>query len=199
MTTVCIYARVSTAGQDPFNQVERLKAVCVARGYTVFNTYVDVASGAMARRPKLDAMLKMAQLKMFDRVMCTKLDRMARSTINLLEVMQKLDNYHVAVEFLDQPIDTVTPAGRMVLTVLGAMAEFERELISDRTKDGLRHAASQGRYGGRPKRELTPYQREKAIRILAENPDISISALCGQFDGISRSTLTALLRKEGII
>lgn len=196
---VALYARVSTPGQDPDNQVNRLLDIAKARDYAEYKTYIDVASGAKARRPALDRMLDDAKHRQIDKIICTKLDRMARSTINLLEVMTQLDNYGVPVEFLDQPIDTGTPAGRMMLTVLGAMAEFERELISDRTKDGLERAKKEGRKGGRPKRVLTDYQRRKALQLVADNPQISIAELCGHFEGISRQTLTNLLREEGII
>lgn len=196
---VAIYARVSTDNQTEDNQVLRLKELAGSRGYVVFDTYTDVCSGAVARRPALDRMLKDAKLRMFDKILCTKLDRLARSTINLLEVLTDLDSWKIQIEFMDQPIDTGTPAGRMMLTVLGAMAEFERELISDRTKDGLERAKKEGRKGGRPRRVLTDYQRRKAHQLIADNPQISIAELCGHFEGISRQTLTNLLREEGII
>ena len=83
--------------------------------------------------------------------------------------------------------------------VLGAMAEFERELIRDRTNDGLARAKAQGRSGGRPRRELSDYQLKKAREILEKNPMISQEDLAGQFQGISRATLIKLLREKGLI
>lgn len=196
---VSIYARVSTDGQTTDNQIMRLSELASNRGYGVFDVYSDVCSGAVSKRPELDRMMHDAKLHLFDKILCTKLDRMARSVINLLEIMTDLKAWGVQIEFIDQPIDTSTPAGNMMLTVLGALAEFERELISDRTKDGLKRAEKEGRKGGRPRRELSEYQRKKAIELKAENPQISINELCNHFTGISRQTLTNLLRKEGII
>lgn len=196
---VALYARVSTEGQNDDNQLRRLEEYANRQGWPIFDCYADVASGANPRRPALDRMLADAKARLFDMILCTKLDRMARSTINLLEIMTNLEIWNVSVMFLDQPIDTRTAAGRMMLAVLASMAEFERELIRDRTKDGLARAKAEGRHGGRPARKLTDYQLKKARRILAENPQISTAQLCAQFDGISRQTLTNLLRKEGII
>lgn len=197
--TIALYARVSTQDQDPMNQVQRLNQVAKARGYTDVEYFIDKASGADPNRPELDRMLKDAQQGSIERIIATKLDRLARSTINLLSIMQKLDTWKVAVEFLDQPIDTSTPMGKMMLTVLGAMAEFERELIRDRTNDGLAKAKAQGRVGGRPKRELSEYQLKKAKEILEKNPQISHEALAEQFQGISRATLIKLLREKEMI
>lgn len=197
---IALYARVSTAGQDPDNQLERLRSVYFARGYGegMHREYIDQASGANWRRPSLDAMMNDAKNGKIRHIIATKLDRLARSTINLLTLMQQLDSWNVTVEFLDQPIDTSTPSGKMMITVLGAMAEFERELIRDRTNDGLARARAQGRTGGRPKRTLSDYQRKKALSLIAENPKITINELSKNFEGISRNTLTRLLREEGI-
>ena len=194
---VALYARVSTAGQDPDNQVVRLRAAAEARGYGIQGVYIDVASGADARRPELDRMLASAKLGEVRRVMATKIDRLARSVVNLSATMELLDSWGVTIEFLDQPIDTSTPSGKMTFTVLAAVAEFERELISDRTKDGLARAKAQGRIGGRPARELTAYQRQKIETILAENPGIRPYSVAKMFDGIDSKVLVRLMREAG--
>lgn len=194
-----LYARVSTAEQNPDNQIIRLLDIARGRGYEVIAQYVDVASGGNMRRPQLDRMLQDAKMGLFDKVMCVKIDRLARSITNLLRIMEDLDAWGITAEFIDQPIDTGTAAGRMMLTVLGALAEFEKELIRERTMDGLARAKAQGRKAGRPPRQLSKYQIEKAKAILAVNPQIPISQLAKHFNGISRQTLTNLLRKEGII
>lgn len=196
---VALYSRVSTPGQDPENQIGRLIDVAKHRGYEEYQSYSDIASGANPRRPALDLMISDARNGKISHIIATKLDRLARSTINLLSIMQLLDSWNVTVEFLDQPIDTSTPAGKMMITVLGAMAEFERELISDRTNDGLARAKAQGRVGGRPKRSLSEYQRKKAMQLIAENPNITINKLAENFEGISKNTLARLLKEEGII
>lgn len=199
--SVALYARVSTAGQDPDNQMERLRSVYFARGYEtgMHHEYIDHASGANWRRPSLDAMMNDAKNGKICHIIATKLDRLARSTINLLSIMKQLESWNVTVEFLDQPIDTSTPSGKMMLTVLGAMAEFERELIRDRTNDGLARAKAQGRIGGRPKRTLSAYQIAKVKEMIADNPNISQTELAKHFSGISRATLIKLLKEEGIM
>lgn len=196
---VALYARVSTDKQTTDNQMIRLREVARSRGYMIYGEYEDIASGSTARRPQLDKMMAAAKAGKFQKIMAVCLDRMARSVINLASVMQDLQSWNVAVEFLDQPIDTSTATGRFTTTVLAAIAEFERELISDRTKDGQARARTQGKTIGRPERQLTDYQREKIRRIKAENPEISDYALAKQFDGISRNTLIKLAREEGLL
>ena len=191
---VALYARVSTKGQDGDNQLLRLRDVAVRRGWD-FVEYSDVASGANARRPQLDAMLADAKKGKIDHIMVTKLDRLARSVTNLSEIIDNLENWGVTIEFLDQPIDTSTAMGRLLRTILGAIAEFERELISDRTKDGLARAVSQGKTLGRRKIELSAYQKDKLRRILADNPDISMRQLSTHFEGISRKTLSDIVKR----
>ena len=119
--------------------------------------------------------------------------------INLTSIMQDLEEWNVGVEFLDQPIDTTTASGRFTTTILAAVAEFERELICDRTKDGQARARLQGKNIGRPQRQLTDYQREKIRRILEDEPDISNYRLAQQFEGISRNTLIKLAKEEGLL
>lgn len=196
---VALYARVSTDKQNTDNQMLRLREVASARSYEVYGEYVDVCSGANARRPSLDRMRADARLHRFDKILCIKIDRLARSIINLLDLMTDLDLWGIGVEFLDQPIDTSSASGKLTLTILGALAEFERELIRDRTNAGLERAKAQGHKSGPKERGLTPYQLEKARQILKDNPGISNRKLAAQFNGISMNTLIKHLRKEGII
>ena len=196
---VALYERVSTNTQTVDNQTLRLQSYAEDHGYIIFDKYCDVASGADPKRPQLDRLLRDAKLHKFDRILCVKIDRLARSMINLLDVMQKLDSYKVSISVLDQPFDTGTYEGRMMLQVLGALAEFERELIRDRTLAGLRRAKAEGKVAGRPRRGLSEYQRNKALQILAEDPHISQKKLAEQFDGISQKTLITLLKEEGIL
>lgn len=196
---VAIYARVSTSEQETDNQLIRLREVARNRGWTVYKEYVDVASGRNANRPALNDMLRDAKKHSFDKIIAVKLDRIARNTINLCNMIQDLALWNVGIEFLDQPIDTSSPSGKLTIVILGAIAEFERELIVERTKDGLNRARKEGKTLGKPKSTLSDYQRDKARRILAENPDISTRKLAEQFDGISRMTLIKLLKEDGIL
>lgn len=194
-----LYARVSTDTQDTDNQLLRLRAWAEAKGWTVHQEYVDVASGANMHRPALDDMLIGARRGDFDIIAAVKIDRIARSLINLQHVVQTIDAAGVRLVMLDQDIDTQTAAGRLMFNLLGSFAEFERELIRERTRDGLARAHDQGRDGGRPRRKLSDYQKKKAQQILAEKPGISLSELARQFDGISKPVLIKLLREEGLI
>ena len=196
---VGLYARVSTDKQDTDNQMIRLREVASNRGYEVFDEYVDIASGRNANRPNLDRMMKDAKQHRFDKIIAVKLDRIARSVTNLNNLMNDLYAWNVGIEFIDQPIDTTTPAGKMILTILGAMAEFERELIVERTNDGLKRARKEGKTLGRKTVTLSEYQLDKARSILKDNPNISMNALSKQFTGISRNTLIKCLKEEGII
>jgi DNA invertase Pin-like site-specific DNA recombinase len=177
----------------------RLDQIAAARGYDVFDRYTDEVSGADKNRPGLDMMVKEAKARMFDRIMAVRIDRIGRSVVHLYEFFAAMERYGIAIEITDQPIDTSTAMGRFTLTVLGGAAELERELISDRTKDGLRRTVAKGTKLGRKVRTLSPYQIEKTRKILAENPNISNRELAEQFDGISRNTYISLARKEGLI
>ncbi len=196
---VGLYARVSTDKQDTDNQMIRLREIAQNRGYEVFDEYVDIASGRNAHRPNLDRMMKDAKQHRFDKIIAVKLDRIARSVTNLNNLMNDLYTWNIGIEFIDQPIDTSTPAGKMILTILGAMAEFEREPIVERTNDGLKRAKKEGKTLGRKTVTLSDYQLEKARSILSENPNISMNALSKQFTGISRNTLLKCLKEEGLI
>lgn len=196
---VAIYVRVSTAEQDNDNQLIRLDEFARNRGYEVFRVYEDKISGRDANRPGLDQLRKDAKARRFDHIVATKIDRLARSTIDLLSFLQDMELYGVSLEILDQPIETRTASGRMVVTIIGAVAEFERELIRDRTRDGLERARKKGTKLGRREKTLSDYQRDKIKMILAENPDISNRALAAHFEGISRTRLIELARAEGLI
>lgn len=196
--TVALYARVSTTVQDNLNQMLRLEETARQRGYTVYAKYEDKASGKNAHRPKLDAMLLDAKAHKFDKIMALRLDRLGRSVVNLYDLMANLNAWGVGVELLDQPIDTSTSMGRFVLTTLSAVAEMERELIRDRTLDGLKKAKKLGHVGGRPACVLSDYQIKKAKELIAHNPEITQRELSSHFDGVGRTALIATLRDLGL-
>lgn len=144
------YARVSTTEQHPEAQAERLLAAGCDRIFTDHGV-----SGKLASRPEWDKCL--SHLRDGDALVITKLDRAGRSLAHLIEVSGRLRAAGVDLIVLDQGIDTSNPAGRLFFHIVGAMAEFERDLISDRTKDGLAASGKRGRSGGR-KPKLQPYQ-----------------------------------------
>lgn len=198
---VALYARVSKDDnvQTNENQLLRLREAAASRGHIVISEYTDRCSGADQNRPGLDAMLKGARRGNYDLIMIVRLDRIARSVINLATLIEDLNAANVGITCLDQAIDTSTASGRLITNVLGAVAEYERELIKDRTNDGLRRARAQGKILGRPVSALSDYQLDKARRILAERPDISHRALAANFEGITRPTLIKWLRAEGVL
>src|SRR5713101_2706922 len=151
---VAIYARVSTAnnGQDPTMQTRELREYAERRGWIVAAEYVDVGiSGTKEKREALDRLMADSHRRKFDVVAVWKFDRFARSVSHLLRA---LDTFRVlGIEFvsLSESLDTATPAGRMVFTVLGAVAELERSLIVERVRAGLRNARAKGKRLGRPR------------------------------------------------
>ena len=158
-----LYARVSTddQGQNPENQLRRLREIAKARGWEVHDEYIDFRSGKDANRPEFQRLLADAKGHKFDIIMITKLDRMMRSTSNLLNVLKHLEKWKVALECLDQPIDTRSAAGQFMVTMLGAVAEFERELGRDRIKDGMARAKAEGKLCHRPKGSTDKKKRRK--------------------------------------
>src|SRR5690349_10097530 len=151
---VAIYARVSTAnnGQDPTMQTRELREYAERRGWTVASEYVDVGiSGTKEKRPELDRLMADAHRRRFDCVVVWKFDRFARSVSHLLRALDTFRALGVEFVSLSESLDTATPAGRMVFTVLGAVAELERSLIVERVKAGLRNARAKGKRLGRPR------------------------------------------------
>lgn len=178
------YARVSTHHQQDSLDAQKL----ALEGYGCKKIYADRISGASSSRPGLAAALDYAREG--DSVVVTRLDRLGRSTVDILRTVQDLDTRGITIEALDTQLDTRTPAGRLVLSVLASMAEFERNLIVERTREGLAHARAQGRIGGRrPKLDET--QQQAALAALASGMS---EAQVAQTFGVSRSTITRLKR-----
>jgi DNA invertase Pin-like site-specific DNA recombinase len=153
------YARVSTNGQDLVGQVAELQAMGCAK------VYREKVSGTKADRPELRKLLR--ALEPEDVLIVTRLDRLARSTRDLLNILDEVGRAGGGFKSLkDAWADTTTPHGRLMLTVLGGLAEFERELIRARTGEGRKRAKERGVRFGRP-RKLTPHQRHEALQRLA--------------------------------
>src|SRR5205085_8852374 len=127
-----IYARVSTVDQQPENQLQELRRYCEARGW-VHTEYVDHGvSGAKDRRPALDALVRDARRRKFDVLVCWRLDRLGRNLKHLITMLDDLQALGVAFVSLAEGIDATTPAGKLQLHILGAIAEVERERIRER-------------------------------------------------------------------
>jgi len=149
-----IYARVSTTGngQSPEMQIREFAEFCDRRRWTAAGEYVDEGiSGAKEKRPALDRLMADAHRRRFDVVVVWKFDRFARSVSHLLRALEAFQALGIEFVSLTEGIDTSTPAGKMVFTVLGAVAELERSLIAERVKAGLRNAKAKGKKLGRPR------------------------------------------------
>ncbi|HVB59194.1 MAG TPA: recombinase family protein [Candidatus Acidoferrales bacterium] len=149
-----IYARVSTSnhGQDVGMQTRELREYCERRGFEIAGEYLDEGiSGAKDSRPELNRLMSDAHRRKLDAVVCWKFDRFARSVSHLLRALETFNSLGIAFVSLSEQIDTTTPAGRMIFTVLGAVAELERSLIAERVRAGLRNARAKGKRLGRPR------------------------------------------------
>lgn len=178
------YARVSTDDQNLDLQRDALEAAGCER------TFEDMASGAKADRIGLAAM--MTALRAGDTVVIWRLDRLGRSLKNLIELVERLEVAKVGLRSLQENIDTTSSGGRLVFHLFGALAEFERNLVRERTLAGLAAARARGRMGGRPKR-LDPSKLALALRLHYEDKH-TIKEIC-QMMGISKSTLYNYLAK----
>lgn len=172
------YARVSTTDQTTAPQTDALTAAGCERIFT------EKASGKLTKRVELDKALD--YLRPGDALVITKLDRLGRSLPHLLQVSALLREREIDLIVLTQGIDTTTPVGRLYFAVIGAIAEFERELIVERTQDGLAAARARGRSGGRPK-AMSPEQIALAREMHADGKR-SITEIATTLK-VSRSTL----------
>ena len=163
------YARVSTDDQSLDSQTDALSTAGAER------IFADRISGSKRARPELDKMLE--QLRDGDVVTVTKYDRLARSLKDLLEIVEVVRERGAGFRSLAEDIDTTTPAGRLVFHVFASIAQFERERISERTREGLASARKRGRIGGRPP-ALSPAQKTEVRRMRDEEhravPELSL-------------------------
>src|ERR1700691_113112 len=154
MIRMAIYARVSTTnhGQDVTLQTRELQQFAEARGWHAVDAYIDAGvSGAKDSRPELNRLMADAHKRRFDVVAVWRFDRFARSVSHLLRALETFNALGIAFVSLSEQMDTTTPTGKMVFTVLGAVAELERSLIVERVRAGLRNAKANGKRLGRPR------------------------------------------------
>ena len=189
-----LYARVSTTGhgQDVGLQIDELRQVAAQRGWEAVGYADEGVSGAKDSRPALDRMLVDAREGRLDVVAIWKLDRLARSVRNLLELVDSLNAWGVGlVSLRDAHIDTTTPSGRFTLQILAAVGELERELVRERVIAGVRRAQAAGKHCGRPKVEL---DLRPALAMLGQGHGLKTTA---KALGVSRATLRRRLVEAG--
>jgi len=148
-----LYARVSTInhGQDVNMQLRELREYCQRRGLEITGEYTDSASGSKDSRPELNRLMADAKQRRFDAVCVWKLDRFGRSLRHLVNALADLESLGVLFVSLRDNLDLSTPSGRLMFQIIGAMAEFERALIQERVRAGMRNAKAKGRSIGRPR------------------------------------------------
>ncbi len=179
------YARVSTLEQDEALQRDALTAVGCDR------IFVDKASGRLEHRPALDTLLE--QLRPGDSLVVWRLDRLGRSLRHLIDTVADLEGRQVGLQSLTEKIDTSTPGGRLIFHVFGALAEFERDLIRERTMAGLMAARARGRRGGRPS-VWTPEKLAAATEMYeAGQHDVRTIA---RVLGVSRASVYRVLKYQ---
>jgi DNA invertase Pin-like site-specific DNA recombinase len=176
------YARVSTLDQDSALQIDALKAAECER------IFEEKASGTKEDRPQLARALD--HMRKGDVLVVWKLDRLARSLKQLVDVLEDLGKRGIGFRCLAPAIDTTTPEGRLLYSITGAFAEFEREIIRQRTRAGLKAALARGRKGGRP-RSMQPQDIAKA-RAMLRDREISVAAVAKVL-GVSRTTIYTYL------
>jgi len=186
MTTQRIgYSRVSTTDQNPDSQKDALNRAGVDQ------LFIEWFTGTKASRPEWDQVKKI--LRKGDTLVVTRLDRLGRSSKDLLEIGDWLQSKGIELEAVEQPINTSTPEGRMFFTILAAFAQFERDLIVARTRDGLAAARARGRTGGR-KSALSPMQID-AVRNLYEGGETTVAEIAKAFK-VSRPTIYRALERN---
>jgi DNA invertase Pin-like site-specific DNA recombinase len=191
---VAIYARVSTEKQEESleEQVKILKEFCERNSHQIYKIYSETRSGAKSKREKFMELLRDVEARKFDAVVVLKLDRFARSMLDLLTSVEKLKEHGVDFISVNDHIETNTPQGKLIFHIMGALAEFERALIYERTKVGIERAKREGKVCHRPKKGIN---LERVIdRYNKGIPLTEIAAI----EHVSYSTLRNRLQEAGI-
>lgn len=189
---VALYARVSTAdkAQDPENQLRALRAHASARGWSLFGEFVDEGiSGARRHRPQLDAMLAAVRRREVDIVAVWRFDRFARTVAHLVEALGEFNALGVAFVSLHEQIDTTTPVGKAMFTMVAALAELERDLHRERIRAGMERAKAAGRSLGRRPRVVDV--RAARDLLTAGHSEVEVAKMLN----LSRGTLRRRLRE----
>ena len=184
MKRAAIYSRISTGDQHLETQLLDLRELAKQRGLEVVREYTDVISGAKQKRPGLDSLMSDARRRRFDVVLVAAFDRIARNVRHFLDVLDELNNLNVQFISLRENIDTGGPLGRAMLTIIGAISEFERSLIVERVRAGMRRAKLEGRRIGRAplniNREEVVSDRRSGMSLtkVAQRHKISRASVC---------------------
>src|ERR1700676_1993276 len=183
MKRAALYLRVSTLDQHPETQLYDLRQMAQQRGYQIVEEYTDRISGAKAKRPGLDAMMRDARRGRFDVVLVWASDRIARSVKHFLDVLDELNRLNIEFVSFRENIDTGGPLGRAIIVIIGAIAELERNLIIERVRAGMRRALLERRHIGRQALVLDSAairqdrQRGQSLREIAKGHRVSAATV----------------------
>ena len=187
---VVLYARVSTDAQDPEVQLLALRQHCRQRGLEIVEEFIDQGiSGAKEKRPALDRMVQAAWRGQFQAVIVWRFDRFARSVKHLIAALENFRSLNIHFISLQEQLDTSTPIGQAMFTIIGAMAQLERDIIRERVKAGLDRARARGIRLGRPKAWVEPHEIATLRRAGLSFPQIARRLRC------SPATLRRRLRE----
>lgn len=187
-----IYARVSTFDQNPKMQLREIRAYAKNRRLNIVGEFIDKASGAQDDRPALNRLWQAVKAGAVDIVLVWKFDRFARSTKHLIDALEEFRHYSVDFISLTEQIDTASPMGKAMFTIVSVIAEFERALISERIRAGIAQARAEGRPHGRP--PLDP-ALDKEMYRLRRHEHLSVSQIADRLH-IPRGTVSDHLRKQ---
>ena len=185
---VAIYARVSTKDQSCELRIRDLRAYCAARGFEPAREYIDVGqSGAKEFRPELNKLMEDARERRFDAIVVWRFDRFARSTKHLLLALEEFRSLGIQFISYQENMDTSSPLGQALFTIVSAVAQLERDLIRERVSAGLRNARANGKKLGRPKSAVG---RERILELKAQGRSLrQIAANLGVGYGTVRARL----------
>ena len=193
-----IYCRVSTADQSCARQKDELTRFAERAGYEVSGIFMETGSGVRVDRAERRKVMALAQAREIDAILVTELSRWGRSTIDLISTLQELESYRVSlIAITGMTFDLATPHGRMLATVLAGIAEFERDLISERVKSGLAAARARGKVLGRQKGQRPKSDRlaPKVLALVAEKRSYRWIA---RDLGISKNTVAAIVQRDKV-
>ena len=187
---IAIYARVSTKDQSCELQIRDLRAYCAARGFDLVREYVDVGqSGAKDSRPELNILMDDARKRQFDAIVVWRFDRFARSTKHLLSALEEFRSLGIQFISYQENIDTSSPLGQALFTIVSAVAQLERDLIRERVSAGIRNARANGKKLGRPKNTVN---RERILELKTQGLSLrQIAAKLGVGYGTVRERLSS--------
>ena len=190
MKRAAIYARVSTLDQSAQMQLDVLREFAERRGLNVLDEFVDLGvSGAKERRAELDRLMDGARKKKFDLVLVYRFDRFARSVKHLVTALEEFQGLGIGFASYSENLDTGTPMGRAMFSIIGALAELERSLIVERSVEGQKRARARGKHVGRPRKEVN----EEEVLFLRKQ-GLSLRAI-GRRVGVSTTIVSRVLKE----